>query len=228
MRIVSWNCNGANARKFEALRTLEADIAVLGESSAKPLHLDPASWTATGEANGRYLAVAGIQVRCETRPTRPDSGRYTIAVDLPNGWGILAMWSAPKKGGTYAGEVLRSIDAHAEWLATGRVILAGDLNLIPGPPRDRPGRDFHRVRERLSEFEMDSAYHRTTAEAFGEELHPTYYHRRRQIEPFHIDFVFAPRSLQIESVSVGSFNDYVGAGLSDHVPVVVDVNIEGN
>jgi len=41
-----------------------------------------------------------------------------------------------------------------------------------------------------------------------------------------MDFVFVPESWSIRSVEVGSFEDYPGRGLSDHVPVIVSVSTE--
>jgi hypothetical protein len=38
-----------------------------------------------------------------------------------------------------------------------------------------------------------------------------------------MDFVFVPQAWTIDAVEVGSFEDYVSAGLSDHVPLIVTV-----
>src|ERR1035441_1156390 len=58
------------------------------------------------------------------------------------------------------------------------------------------------------------------------ETRPTYYFYRHQDKPFHIDYVFVPKSWRLKSVEVGSFREW--GHLSDHVPVVVDVSIRGN
>ena len=66
-------------------------------------------------------------------------------------------------------------------------------------------------------------------EPHGLEREPTLYWRdRREDGPtYHIDYVFLP-GLWIEKVrdlSIGGFEAWCGSGLSDHVPVVVDVEV---
>jgi endonuclease/exonuclease/phosphatase family metal-dependent hydrolase len=53
---------------------------------------------------------------------------------------------------------------------------------------------------------------------------PLFY--RHQDKPFHIDYVFVPKSSRLRSVEVGSFPEW--GHLSDHVPVVVDLDIGAN
>jgi endonuclease/exonuclease/phosphatase family metal-dependent hydrolase len=53
---------------------------------------------------------------------------------------------------------------------------------------------------------------------------PTSYFRSVQSRSYHMDFVFVPKIWSIRAVEVGSFNDYPGRRLSDHVPVVVSVS----
>jgi endonuclease/exonuclease/phosphatase family metal-dependent hydrolase len=60
----------------------------------------------------------------------------------------------------------------------------------------------------------------------GRPDHPTSYFQWNRASPYHMDFVFVPESWSIRSVEVGSFEDYPGRGLSDHVPVIVSVSTE--
>ena len=73
---------------------------------------------------------------------------------------------------------------------------------------------------------IGSAYHAVTGEPQGEEKTPTHYWRDRRIDgpTYHIDFVFAPDAWleEIRAFSVGSFDDWVGNGLSDHVPITIE------
>ena len=72
-----------------------------------------------------------------------------------------------------------------------------------------------------------SAYHALMGEDHGRESEPTDYWRdRRKDGPtYHIDYVFLPEAWlgAVSHFSVGSFEDWCGSGLSDHVPLVVDV-----
>lgn len=60
----------------------------------------------------------------------------------------------------------------------------------------------------------------------GEINEPTYYHRRRRELAFHIDHVFVPRQWACGSLMrLGSYDDWVATGQSDHVPLVVDLGV---
>ena len=51
---------------------------------------------------------------------------------------------------------------------------------------------------------------------------PTYYHRKANSKPFHIDYCFLPESWssRISSVDVGTYADWQ---TSDHRPLTVDL-----
>jgi hypothetical protein len=61
--------------------------------------------------------------------------------------------------------------------------------------------------------------------AQGLESRPTYYHLWNKHSSFHIDYCFVPSSWakQIAQVDVGGFDDW--KGLSDHRPLVVDIDL---
>ena len=109
-------------------------------------------------------------------------------------------------------------------------MVAGDFN--SNAIWDKPGwRINHSTKVRILErgFGLVSAYHVVRGEAHGEEREATLYWRdRRKDGPsYHIDYVFLP-ALWIEKVrdlSIGSFETWCGSGLSDHVPVVVDIEV---
>jgi exodeoxyribonuclease-3 len=80
----------------------------------------------------------------------------------------------------------------------------------------------------LTAFGLRSAYHQRRCVDQGSEPEPTIYWRNRKIHGprYHIDYCFIPdRWINADlSVDVGRFQDWVGVGLSDHVPLTVDVN----
>jgi endonuclease/exonuclease/phosphatase family metal-dependent hydrolase len=97
-------------------------------------------------------------------------------------------------------------------------VLAGDFNASKS--------DAHLANvRRLEDRGLISAYHaHLGVEHDGVEAHPTSYYRWQESRPFHMDFVFVPRSWTIRSVNVGTFADYTGGRLSDHVPVTVSAD----
>jgi exodeoxyribonuclease III len=58
---------------------------------------------------------------------------------------------------------------------------------------------------------------------------PTIYWRNRRLDgpSYHIDYCFVPDSwlTSITAVTVGRFEKWVGNCLSDHVPLIVDLNV---
>ena len=69
----------------------------------------------------------------------------------------------------------------------------------------------------------------SAARRTAQESEPTLYWRDRTKDgpTYHIDYVFlpSPGSARCADLSIGTFETWCGAGLSDHVPVVVDVDV---
>ena len=78
----------------------------------------------------------------------------------------------------------------------------------------------------LADCGLASAYHRFCGEKHGHESREraTHYHTWNKERPFHIDYCFVPRRWVngLHEVSVGSYDDL--AELSDHRPIVVDID----
>jgi hypothetical protein len=79
----------------------------------------------------------------------------------------------------------------------------------------------------LHRLGLVSAYHVARGVAQGAEPEPTLYwrDRRRDGPVYHIDYCFVPRrwTARLAQVVVGGFDAWVGSGLSDHVPLIVEV-----
>lgn len=123
---------------------------------------------------------------------------------------LLAVWACPvgNRLDNYIGQVYRSIREHGSW-----------LNCAPS----RPGRNHTEVVRLLESCGMVSPYHSYFAEAQGVETRPTCYFHHDRNRPFHIDYVFVPKNWRIRSLQVGSFEEW--GHLSDHVPVIVDIEL---
>jgi len=113
------------------------------------------------------------------------------------------------------------------FLGQGPAIVAGDFN--NNIFWDRPGyliNHSHTV-ALLERYGLVSAYHHARGESQGAETEPTLYWRDRLKDgpTYHIDYVFLPRdwAADIREMSVGGFDEWCGAGLSDHVPLLVEV-----
>jgi exonuclease III len=74
-------------------------------------------------------------------------------------------------------------------------------------------------------FEMVSAYHAYFEEAPGRETRMTCFNKKRLESGYHLDYVCVPRrwANRIRSVEVGAHGQWLA--LSDHMPLVVDLDV---
>jgi len=243
MRLVAWNCNMALHRKLAALMALRPDVAVLSEC-ASPERLSER--LATGGVDGGFvwvganqdkglavLAFNGYRARLADEVYRR-SLRFIAPVRIagPTSFNLLAVWAQNFSDGIrrkrQPGPLRLALTRdYREFLGEGPAIVAGDFN--NNIFWDKPGyliNHSHTV-SLLERYGLVSAYHRARGEAQGAETEPTHYWRDRKKDgpTYHIDYVFLPRAWApgMREMSVGTFEDWCGARLSDHVPLVVDV-----
>jgi exodeoxyribonuclease-3 len=244
MRIVAWNCNMALERKLDVLLALDPDIAVISEC-AEPERLrlrSKETWLESepvwiGRNPHKGLAVFTFHgYAARLAESYHPSLRYIAPVRVtgPTPCNLLAVWAQNASAGGIRkhqlGPLRRALSRYRDFLAEAPAVIAGDFN--SNTIWDKPGwRINHSTKVRILEqsFGLVSAYHAVRGEAHGEEREPTLYWRDRTKDgpTYHIDYVFLPM-LWIERVrdlSIGSFETWCGSGLSDHVPVVVDIEV---
>ncbi len=241
MRLVAWNCAMALPRKFAALLSLEPDVAVVAECAAPALlaeRLDlsllsgPPVWV--GENRHKGLAVFGFNgYRVALAPVHRPGLRFLapVRVEGPLSFNLLAVWAQNLSGGIrrkrQPGPLRLALRRYRDFLAAAPAVVAGDFN--NNVIWDRPGWRINHAGAvaQLAAAGLLSAYHELRGEAQGAETLPTHYWRdRRKDGPtYHIDYVFLPRAWlsRASRVEVGGFEAWCGAGLSDHVPLLVEV-----
>src|SRR5262245_31473444 len=246
MRIVAWNCCMALHRKFDALMRLRPDIAIICEC-AEPERLaafgapiaghGEVVWI--GDNRNKGLAVFtynGYRARL-AQPYYP-SIRHIAPVHImgPVECHLLAVWaqnaSASINRKHQLGPLRRALNKYRNFLTERTSIVAGDFN--NNVCWHRPGWRINHANAvaSLAKLGLVSAYHARRGERQGGESVPTLYWRdRKQDGPrYHIDYVFLnPEMLaQVSELSLGSYDDWCGSGLSDHVPIVVDLDLCGS
>jgi len=228
-------------RKAAALLALRPDVAVISEC-ATPERLrarGPCDWIEQapvwiGDNANKGLGVFAFNgYRATLSALHAPRLRHIapVHIDGPLSFNLLAVWAQNASGGVtrkhQQGPLRRALTRQRAFLTDRPAVIAGDWN--SNVIWDKPGwRNNHMTKVRLLDrLDLVSAYHATTGEVEGSESTPTHYWRdRRKDGPtYHIDYVFLPRNWlsRIREFSVGSFEDWCGNGLSDHVPLIVDV-----
>jgi hypothetical protein len=236
MRFVEWNCAGGFDRDLPRLVELGCDLAVLcevPEVGPPASSTDPAvDWRWTGGGSAKGLALASFGGKLAGVDNQEDRGSLAIAGTDSTGIGVLGIWAWQPKGSTYGAQVTNTVTAYSDWLCDTPSIVAGDFNLIPSRSEDTKSDVLRELVVHLDGLGYKSAYHHFFAEEYGSETRPTYFHHFKEAAPFHIDFCYIHKSLlpQIKSVEVGTYDGWVArvgdvAGHSDHVPMIVDLDI---
>lgn len=243
MRLVTWNCNMALHRKFEALLRLAPDVAVICECAEperlrlrgdlKAVECD-SIWI--GQNPNKGLGVFafndyGVRLADVFYPTL----RYVAPVHItgPTTCNLLAVWAQNASAGitqkNRAGPLRRALTKYRSFLCEHSAVVAGDLN--NNAIWHRPGwRNNHLSAVTILErYGLVSAYHALRGERQGCESIPTIYWRDRKKDgpTYHLDYIFFPRQWtdHVLEMTIGTYEDWCGSGLSDHVPIVLDIDL---
>jgi exodeoxyribonuclease-3 len=242
MRLVAWNCRSGLHRKLDALRALTPDVAIIPECSSleilqsKAPGLTPTSALWIGDNPYKGLGVFSFGPHHLRRADAYDpSIQYALPVRVEGAGGarfhVLAIWAHHGLAGrTMAtlGPVLRALAVYEQFLCARPSIVAGDFN--NHIRWDKTGKAWNHANT-VATFErlgFVSAYHVFQGLAQGAERHPTFYWRTRSVDgpTYHIDYVFLPQASlsHLQSVEIGTRDDWIATGLSDHAPLILDLN----
>jgi exonuclease III len=141
---------------------------------------------------------------------------------------LYAIWAnnPADPDGQYVEQVWKAIHHYDKLISKKRTILAGDFNSNTIWDRKyRKGNHSHVV-EKLEKKGIQSCYHRHFAQQHGKEMHPTHYLYRHRNRPYHLDYCFVSSDLaeKISSVEIGDYDYWTK--FSDHVPVMVTMNLD--
>ena len=244
MRLATWNCGMALHRKFDAMLRLQPDIAVICEC-ADPERLQAlagsqdfgadAVWIGDNRNKGlAVFAFNGYAVRLAEPFYSTLRHVAPVHVTGPVECNLLAVWARNGSGGVsrkhQLGPLRRALTKYRKFLAERPSIVAGDFN--NNVYWHKPGWRINHANAvaALERLGLASAYHVLRSEQQGQETVPTLYWRDRKKDgpTYHIDYVFVPTQWlgSVRELAVGSFEEWCGSGLSDHVPILVDVNLQ--
>jgi exodeoxyribonuclease III len=240
MRLVIWNCNMAFHRKYPFLLALKPDLAIIPESASpeflksKAPEFKPATQIWIGDNPNKGLSIFSFgeyhaELASIYDPMFPYIAPIKVAGDFA--FNLIGVWACHAKPTSYVdklGPLRRSLRAYHNFILSAACIVAGDFN--DNVQWDKPRRaNKHSLNvELLEELGLSSAYHSYHSESQGSETRPTIFWRNRsEAGPqYHIDYCFIPEGWTGQvSVQLGKFSDWVAAGLSDHVPLIVDITV---
>ncbi len=245
MRIVVWNCAmRLRGEKLRALESLQPDIAIVPACESpqrlwgkQPLLAPiPMEWVGDNENKGLgVLAFNGFRVK--RHPDYDANLRWMLPVEVSGAvhFHLLAVWamnqSIPQmEEEGLPDQPLEPARCYQAFLATGPAIVAGDFNNNLRYDKDKRASNHARTVAGLERLGMVSAYHVGRGELHGKEELATLYGRGRKPDgpKHHADYCFLPLEWcsRLREVEVGAFDAWVGKGLSDHLPLIVDVEVE--
>ena len=242
MRLVAWNCCMALHRKFDAMlrlrpghrghlrvRRAQAPDGFAGSiEPLAPMRYGSAT-TATRASRFRLQRLRGATRRSflsHPAPRRAGSRHRPVECNL------LAVWAQNGSGGVsrkhQLGPLRRALTKYRDFLAERPEHRCGRLQQQCLLASARAGAS---ITPMLSPpwrgSDLASAYHAMRGELQGSETVPTLYWRDRKKDgpdlSHRLRLSAGPWLGRVRELSVGTFEDWCGSGLSDHVPIVVDV-----
>ena len=137
---------------------------------------------------------------------------------------LFAIWAMPhkKKANSYVGQIWNALQ-HYKISNRKPTILIGDFNSNAQWDKGRKIGNHTQVVELLRQKKIESIYHLQTQEIPSQETIPTLYLLKKIDRPYHIDYCFASTKMRKEktNIEIGQYEDWIG--LSDHMPVIIDI-----
>lgn len=218
----------AFGRKRELIQTLKPDLLILQECSQADVLKTEAPfklWVGTNKHKGLgIIGFAEHDYKIDESYTNDLPWFIPLQItdiDLQ----ILAVWACVKTPQLRHVRVTHAaIDHYQQFIRNAPTIVAGDFNSNTIWDKLHSNKTHSLVVERLHNFGLESLYHYQTHEQQGLETTPTLYMYRNPEKGYHIDFMFVKDSLLARSLmEIGKPESWLSE--SDHMPVVMDVNL---
>ena len=251
MRIVCWNVRKSLHKKVDLLTDLHPDIAILSEvaspevleSKGRNSLAEQMEWAGTNPESG--LGVVGFGgAKVSPASEQRDRRRYIFPLQVSTHnsavhFNLLASWPRRDRGNPKPSEMVpplsddcyllsSALKTYDQWLRSAPTVVAGDFNNsvnFKKVPKSSP-RNHQLSLTMLDDIGLVSAYHEFKQEEQGSETKNTFFQHFQTIKQSHIDYCFIPKAWipALTNVEVGSFADWVGNRISDHVPLIVDLD----
>lgn len=234
MRIVFWNCNDGFLAKRHHIEACEPDLVIIAETRRAHVEqrvlgspLTEAAWV--GDVSGKGLAVLSRPGSLTVHPLHDEQIRFVVPV-LVEGTSpllVLAVWTQgdPRSSRhAYVGWLHDAVDRYSALFAQNDTIMIGDFNSNAVWDARHRGFTHSDLVSRLSALGIVSLHHHRRNEAHGHETTPTFFHRKKPEQPFHIDYCFVNKRLadRVTAFEIGRPDPWLKH--SDHMPLFVEID----
>lgn len=238
MRIVAWNCAKAFHNKIDRLLALQPDVAVVSECAdpevlARKCRLPefsaPPIWHGGNPNWGLGVFFRNNAAgHCHVGFDRDLPGIIPVEVTAPRRFNLLAVWGPTGLLKADPGPLHQALKNYRSFLTEEDAVVAGDFNNNVIWDADGWANNFGRTVAHLDRLGLVSAHHEKNRGEHGKECCPTFYLHGNRNNPYHIDYIFVPRTWTERGfdLQVGQYDDWAAPGtgmngrsLSDHVPL---------
>ena len=236
MRILLWNCKGGISRKvkIEYFKSFSPDIAVVPEIREKNIELlapDSNIWITNNHLKSApkglgVLAFNGFKLEPLPRDEEMEIFIPVKVIRDEFSFNLLAVWnfySACKQGRFQKVRGPKNLEFSAleyyKSLFTDPSLIVGDWNLGPTFSKD----EFVKIVGILDQQGLKSIYHHQHNIFPAETRHSTFRAPKGKVL-HHLDHIFGSE-LFYKNVKTLLIDEFQNVVLSDHAPIVLDVNI---
>ena len=240
MKIVSWNCRaGFNVEKAKFIKRYNADLYVIQECAQT--NLDELKAVFKNKAfycdyvDSKYgVGLFSDKFDFEILPEHNKNFRYIVPYKVfsdEREFVLFSIWTKDKdennKKIAYTEPLWNAInyDGYLKYL-TNSIILTGDFNSNnffdkKYVAEKKPSHSD--IIKKLREYGIESAYHKFNNCIDGNEYEPTLLWQMNKNNKFHIDYCFISNDYTIKGIRIGSIVEWEENRLSDHCPLIIDV-----
>jgi exodeoxyribonuclease III len=234
MRIVTWNCRIGGFRwKAQHVARLRPDVLAVQEvepidnvllfaGDCQPTYRDRVSGREAPRRGIGIFSYTDIQLQAVDSVEPMSTFRRYEARRGDLTFNVIGVWTwATKSASTSYRQAHEGFARYADWIRHRPTVVIGDFN---GNGAFQ-GSNWRQLLELAGSLGLVSAYHHYFGESFGAETRPTHFHKGDKARPFHLDYCFLPDAWaqRIRKVDVGLYSDW--CGISDHVPLTVDLEM---
>jgi exonuclease III len=240
MKLVSWNCKfGFNEQKVEFIKKYDADLYIIQECIEKDFfninkYFKNNSFFCDDIESKYGVGLFSDKFEFQILPEHNVNFRYIVPYKIYNTdqeFVLFSVWTKDKDENNgkieYTEQTWKAInvDGYKKYLSNP-IILVGDFNSNNFWEKKYITNKAHShkdIIEKLHEYNIESAYHKYNNCINGNEKDPTLLWQMDIGRKYHIDYCFVSENYKIKSVNIGSLKDWEENKLSDHCPLIIEI-----